>query len=100
MSSQQPSATTAYLGMERHAELARRLRIKVYFCDPHSPWLSPTNENTNGLVQQYLPKGADLSPYSRRDLEKIAHSLNTRPRRHCFHYSRDGAPRSINSRRL
>ena len=80
MSSQQPSATTAYLGMERHAELARRLRIKVYFCDPHSPWLSPTNENTNGLVRHYLPKGADLSPYSRRDLEKIAHSLNTRPR--------------------
>ncbi len=41
---------------------------------------APTNENTNGLVRQYLPKGADLSPYSRRDPEKIAHSLNTRPR--------------------
>jgi len=66
--------------MARHAELARRLRIKVYFCDPHSPWQRPTNENTNGLVRQYLPKGVDLSPYSRRDLEQIAHSLNTRPR--------------------
>ena len=86
--------------MARHAELARRLRIKVYFCDRHSPGQRPTNENTNGLVRQYLPKGADLSPYSPRDLEKIAHSLNTRPRRHRPHYSRDGAPRSINSRRL
>jgi IS30 family transposase len=44
--------------MARHAELARRLRIKVYFCDPHSPWQRPTNENTNGLVRQNLPKGA------------------------------------------
>ncbi len=66
--------------LARHAELARQLKIKVYFCDPHSPWQRPTNENTNGLVRQYLPKGVDLSPYSRRDLEKIAHSLNTRPR--------------------
>ena len=86
--------------MARHAELARRLRIKVYFCNRHSPWQRPTNENTNGLVQQYLPKGVDLSPYSRRDLGEIAHSLNTRPRRHCPRYSSDGAPRSINSRRL
>jgi IS30 family transposase len=54
--SQQASATTACRGMERHAELARRLWIKVYFCDLHSPWQRPTNENTNGLVRQYLPK--------------------------------------------
>jgi IS30 family transposase len=66
--------------MARHAELTKRLKIKVYFCDPHSPWQRPTNENTNGLVRQYLPKGTDLSPWSRRDLERIAHSLNTRPR--------------------
>ena len=66
--------------MERHAELAKRLRIKVYFCGPHSPWQRPTNENTNGSVRQYLPKGADLSPYSRRDLGELAHSLTTRPR--------------------
>ena len=66
--------------MERHAELAKRLRIKVYFCGPHSPWQRPTNKNTNGLVWQYLPKGVDLSPYSCHDLEKIADSLNTRPR--------------------
>ena len=66
--------------MARHAELSQRLKMKVYFCDPHSPWQRPSNENTNGLVRQYLPKGIDLSIYSYRDLEKIALSLNTRPR--------------------
>ena len=66
--------------MARHAELSKNVKIKVYFCDPHSPWQRPTNENTNGLVRQYLPKGIDLSIYSRSDLEKIAQSLNKRPR--------------------
>ena len=67
--------------MARHAELADKLKIKVYFCDPHSPWQRPTNENTNGLIRQYLPKGIDLNIYSQKDLDKIADSLNNRPRK-------------------
>ena len=66
--------------MARHKELEKALDIKVYFCDPHSPWQRPGNENTNGLVRQYLPKGIDLSVYSQRDLDAIALSLNKRPR--------------------
>ena len=66
--------------MARHEELAKRLKIKVYFCDPHSSWQRPSNENMNGLIRQYLPKGINLSVYSQSDLNKIAQSLNTRPR--------------------
>jgi transposase, IS30 family len=66
--------------MARHKELTSRLGMPVYFCDPHSPWQRPSNENLNGLVRQYLPKGIDLSIYSQTDLDRIAHSLNTRPR--------------------
>jgi transposase, IS30 family len=66
--------------MAHHEKLARQLNLKVYFCDPHSPWQRPTNENMNGLVRQYLPKGLDLSIYSQKQLDRIAESLNTRPR--------------------
>jgi IS30 family transposase len=66
--------------MARHDELSRALKMKVYFCDPHSPWQRPSNENVNGLVRQYLPKGCDLSIYGQKDLNAIAESLNTRPR--------------------
>ena len=66
--------------MARHAELAAKANIRVYFCDPHSPWQRGTCENTNGLLRQYLPKGTDLSIYSQTELDAIADSLNNRPR--------------------
>ena len=67
--------------MARHAELARRVRIRVYFADPHSPWQRPSNENANGLIREYLPKGMDLSGVSQGELNAIARRLNNRPRK-------------------
>ena len=66
--------------MSRHQQLALNTGVRVYFCDPHSPWQRGTCENTNGLLRQYLPKGSDLSVYSQEDLDAIADSLNSRPR--------------------
>lgn len=67
--------------MTEHERLAHRLAIRVFFADPHAPWQRGSNENTNGLLRQYLPKGTDLSGYTQRELNAIAHRLNTRPRK-------------------
>jgi transposase, IS30 family len=62
--------------MALHETLARRLRMNIYFCDPHSPWQRGSNENANGLIREYLPKGMDLSLVTQTQLTAIEKSLN------------------------
>lgn len=67
--------------MSAHAQFRVETGIPVFFADPQSPWQRGTNENTNGLLRQYFPKGTDLSRWSAEDIEAVAHALNTRPRK-------------------
>ena len=60
--------------------------LTIYFCDPHAPWQRPTNENGNGILRRWLPKGTDLNVYTRADLDRIEHHINTMPRR--LHYGK------------
>ena len=70
-------------GMElaKHLEFTANTGVKVYFCDPQSPWQRGTNENTNGLIRQYFPKKTCLAQYSQQELDKVAAQLNSRPRK-------------------
>lgn len=67
--------------MAQHARLKIDAGVQVYFYDPQSPWQRGTNENTNGLLRQYFPKGTDLSAHSAEEIAAVAVALNARPRK-------------------
>lgn len=67
--------------MAQHAQLRTDTDLEIYFCDPQGPWQRGSNEDTNGLLRQYFPKGTDLSCHGIEELSAVAHALNTRPRK-------------------
>jgi len=67
--------------MAQHAQLRIDTGLQIFFCDPRSPWQRGTNENSNGLLRQYFPKGTDLSRYRASDIAAVASTLNRRPRK-------------------
>jgi IS30 family transposase len=67
--------------MAAHQSLAQNTGMRIFFADPHAPWQRGSNENTNGLLRQYFPKGTSLSGFSQHDLDTIAAGLNDRPRK-------------------
>ena len=69
------------LEMAQHKSFSVDTEVKVYFCDPQSPWQRGSNENTNGLLRQYFPKRTDVSVYSQEELDEVALRLNQRPRK-------------------
>ncbi|MBF0598421.1 IS30 family transposase, partial [Faecalibacter rhinopitheci] len=73
--------------MAQHKLFTKNTKVQVYFTHPYSPWERPTNENTNGLLRDYFPKGTDLSIYSEKHLKKVQRELNERPRKVLDGYS-------------
>jgi IS30 family transposase len=67
--------------MAEHQRVSQTLDMPVFFCQPHSPWQRPSNENTNGLLRDYFPKGTDLSKHTTADLKRVQDELNNRPRK-------------------
>ena len=72
--------------MAQHAQLRIDTGLQIYFCDPQSPWQRGTNENTNGLLRQYFPKGTELRELTEAELDQVADELNDRPRKRLGFY--------------